>query len=104
MILKKGIGNFDLAFSFDKLVPYSIQLLTSPYVIFALFLQVISYILWIVVISRLKLSIAFALSGSTFYILMALSSWAIFDERLSMTQWIGLIFVSMGVLLLVGLD
>lgn len=104
IILKKGISNFTVTFSFDGVIPYFLQVFSSPYVIGALALQVLSYILWMFVIARLKLSIAFALSGSTFYILMALSSWVIFDERLSITQWIGLIFVSMGVLLLVGLD
>lgn len=104
IILKKGINNFTVTFSFEGAIPYFLQVFTSPYVLGALALQAISYILWMFVIARLKLSIAFALSGSSFYILMALSSWVIFDERLSLIQWFGLIFVSIGVLLLVGLD
>lgn len=72
---------------------------TSPLVIAALSLQVLGYVAWLFVLSREKLSVAFALSGSSFYLLMAFASWYFFGERLSAGQWLGLLLISVGVIL-----
>lgn len=72
---------------------------TSPLVIAALSLQVLGYVAWLFVLSKEKLSVAFALSGSSFYLLMAFASWYFFDERLSAAQWLGLLLISVGVIL-----
>lgn len=71
----------------------------SPMVYAALALQVLGYVSWMFVISREKLSVAFALSGSTFYLLMAAASWYFFGERLGQAQWLGLVLISVGVVL-----
>lgn len=71
----------------------------SPLVISALCLQVLGYVSWLFVLSREKLSIAFALSGSTLYILTALASWYFYNERLTAPQWLGFFLISAGVAL-----
>lgn len=71
----------------------------SPLVIAALCLQVVGYVSWLFVLTREKLSIAFALSGSTLYVLTALASWFFFNERLSAWQWLGFFLISAGVAL-----
>lgn len=71
----------------------------SPLVIAALCLQVLGYVSWLFVLSREKLSIAFALSGSTLYVLTALASWFFYNERLSAWQWLGFFLISAGVAL-----
>lgn len=71
----------------------------SPLVIAALCLQVLGYVSWLFVLSREKLSIAFALSGSTLYLLTALASWFFYNERLSPLQWLGFFLISAGVAL-----
>ncbi|MDN5781536.1 MAG: hypothetical protein L0H23_05865 [Luteimonas sp.] len=73
---------------------------TSPLVIVALSLQVLGYIAWLFVLSKEKLSVAFALSGSSFYLLMAVASWYFFNEKLSIGQWLGLFMISGGVILI----
>lgn len=72
---------------------------TSPLVVIALSLQVLGYVAWLFVLSKEKLSVAFALSGSSFYLLMAAASWYFFNERLSGGQWLGLLMISGGVIL-----
>jgi drug/metabolite transporter (DMT)-like permease len=72
---------------------------TSPGVLLALAIQGAGYVVWLFVVAQERLSVAFALSGSFFYLLMAAASWALFGERLSMAQWLGLILISGGVLL-----
>lgn len=85
-------------------VPQGIQWLLaacfSPYVITAVVIQGIGFIVWVVVVSRVKLGMAFAISGAFFYILIALSSWLLYGERLAAPQWLGLVLVSSGVLLM----
>lgn len=75
----------------------------SPMVWAALALQVLGYVAWMFVISREKLSVAFALSGSTFYLLMAAASWFFYGERLAPLQWLGLALISLGVVLVTWL-
>ncbi len=72
---------------------------TSPMVIAALSLQVAGYVAWLFVLSKEKLSVAFALSGSMLYLLTALASWYFFDERLTGWQWLGFFLISTGVVL-----
>lgn len=72
----------------------------SPGVILAVAIQGIGFIVWVIVVSRMKLGVAFAISGSFFYILIAASSWFLYGEKLTSLQWVGLAFVSTGVLLL----
>jgi len=71
----------------------------SPLVIAALCLQVLGYVAWLFVLSKAKLSIAFALSGSTLYLLMALAGWCFYGERLTAWQWLGFVLISAGVAL-----
>ena len=71
----------------------------SPSVIAALGIQITGYVLWLLVLARAQLSVAFAISGSFFYLLMAAASWVLFDERLTGLQWLGLVLISAGVIL-----
>ncbi|MEO7066640.1 MAG: hypothetical protein ABI114_07010 [Rhodanobacter sp.] len=72
----------------------------NPIVLAALSLQVFGYIVWFFVLTRERLAIAFAISGSTFYILMALAAMYFYGERMGMWQWAGIVFISIGVLLI----
>lgn len=76
----------------------------SPLVYAALALQVLGYVAWMFVISKEKLSVAFALSGSTFYLLMAAASWFFYGERLAPGQWLGLLLISAGVVMVTTLS
>lgn len=73
--------------------------MTSPAVITAIAVQGIGFIVWVIVISRVKLGVAFGVSGAFLYGLMALASWCLYGERLSLGQWLGLGFISAGVLM-----
>jgi len=72
----------------------------SPYVIAAVAIQAVGFVTWVVVVSRVKLGLAFAISGAFLYLLIAASSWLIYGERLQPLQWTGLVLVSSGVLLM----
>lgn len=99
LLLKHGLRGLGALAEIDKL-SFLFRVATSPWVAAALALQVAGYVAWFFVITREKLGVAFALSGSSFYLIMALLSWAIFGERLSAWQWAGLGTITAGVLLL----
>jgi len=98
LILKKGILTVSSIYSSDNIIKYLLKVLQSPFTISAILLQGIGYMVWILVLSRLKLGLAFAISGSFFYILLAAASWIIYKEKLNSIQWVGLIMITGGVL------
>lgn len=69
----------------------------SPWIYASLTLQVLSYVLWMVIVSREKLGVATASVGAGFYALVALSAWLLYGEALSPLQWIGVALVTGGV-------
>jgi drug/metabolite transporter (DMT)-like permease len=97
LILKKGLillGGID--FSSGVMVEI-LRLMHSPYVMGAFFLQGIIALFWVYVLSRTKLIYLFTMSGAFFYILLALTSWIVLGEKLSLIQWLGVFMISFGV-------
>lgn len=99
LLLKRSAGEIAGVLRELGIAHFLVAAATSPGVIAALAIQVTGYVVWLVVLTREQLSVAFAISGSFFYMLMAAASWLIFDERLSTVQWSGLILISAGVLM-----
>jgi len=73
---------------------------TSWPVIVAVAIQGLGFVVWIMVVSRVKLGVAFGISGAFFYVLMAAASWYFYGEKLIPLQWIALALISSGVLLM----
>jgi drug/metabolite transporter (DMT)-like permease len=69
----------------------------SPWIYTSVALQILSYVIWMLIVSREKLGVATASAGAGFYILMALSAWFIYGETLSPLQWTGIVLVTLGV-------
>ena len=99
LILKRGVGQLVEVLKEAGRIEFIMSAATSPYVIVALALQGAGYVVWLFVLTQERLSVAFAMSGSFFYILMAAASWVFYDERLSLGQWVGLFIISIGILM-----
>jgi len=97
LLLKQGLRPIG-ALAASARLDFLVAAVLSPWVWAALVLQVFGYVVWFFVITQEKLGIAFAVSGSFFYLVMALLSWALFDEALTPTQWTGIALISAGVL------
>lgn len=85
--LQEGILHFVLAVA------------TVPLAWLALGIQATGFMLWLLVLSKEKMAIAFALSGSFFYLLVSFAGIFFFSERLTGYQWGGIVLISTGVLL-----
>lgn len=97
IILKKGLLLLGgVQFSSGVMVEI-FRIIHSPYVVGAFVLQGIIALFWIYVLSKIQLVYLFTMSGAFFYILLALASWIVLGERLSLIQWLGVFMISLGV-------
>ena len=97
IILKKGLLLLGgVQFSSGVMVEI-FRIIHSPYVMGAFVLQGTIALFWVYVLSRIQLVYLFTMSGAFFYILLALASWIVLGERLSLIQWLGVFMISFGV-------
>ena len=100
IILKQGmriIGPF--AFSMDNLIPIGIKVALNPYVIIGLFCYVVSFVVWLLVLSRVDVSFAYPLL-SVGYIVAALFGQTFFNESIGVMRWAGIVVICLGVYLI----
>lgn len=81
-------------------VDWLLAAVTTPLVWLAVAIQGVGFVVWMLVVSRMKLGVAFATSGAFFYLGLALLSWWLYGEKLSVGQWLGILLVSAGVLVI----
>ncbi|TDK24277.1 hypothetical protein E2F46_08245 [Luteimonas aestuarii] len=98
LLVKQAVTNIAMRDPVPTGLQWLLAACFSPGVIAAVAIQGLGFIVWIVVVSRVKLGIAFAISGSLFYVFVAAASWMLYGERLAPLQWLGLALVSSGVL------
>ncbi len=90
------IGEF--TFSWSNLIPIGIQVLTNPFIIAGLTVYVISVGVWIMVLSRVEVSIAYPMV-SLGYIVTAIVSYYWLGENISFTRMLGIAVILFGVYL-----
>jgi len=98
LLLKRAVALIGTPSGLSDLPRFFIGAATSPLVYASLVLQVFGYACWMIVITQEKLGVAVAISGSGFYLLMALASWLVYGETLTRLQWLGLALITIGVL------
>lgn len=98
LFVKKGIlalGNLELSFySFFGLIP---KVLQNIWLMGGIFLSGIAFLLWLFLLSKLQLSIAYPVIVSLNFCLITVASLFIFKEHLSLFQILGIVIVIVGV-------
>lgn len=74
------------------------RILSSPQVILGIFLYFVSVVFWLYALTRVELSYAAPFLALT-YVLMVLCSWLFLGEQVSVSRWVGVIVVGIGVLI-----
>ncbi len=95
LFMKKGmlqIGEFSLGVLAHKLFP----MISNPFVFTGFVLFGISSVFWLVVLSRINLSVAYPMV-SLGYIVVAFASIFLFKENVSLVRWLGIIIICIGV-------
>lgn len=76
------------------------SLLTTPMILVAVPVYVGSFVAWIIVLSRLQLSLAYPVLALN-YVLIPLAAWALLHEPISAGHWVGIMVTVVGVTLVV---
>ncbi len=100
LLLKAGtrtIGEF--VFTLNNILPIGWQLATEPHILGGLTCYVVSLIAWIMVLSRVEVSLAYPMV-SFGYIVTAVASWLLFGEALTLTRIAGILVIMFGVFLI----
>jgi drug/metabolite transporter (DMT)-like permease len=100
LLLKAGmnrIGTF--SFSWENFAPVSVQILSNPFILGGLFLYVVAVAVWLLVLSRTEVSIAYPLISMA-YIVNAIAAYYLFHENLSFARIAGIGVIMVGVYLI----
>lgn len=97
LIMKRALVGLGGSPAMGSLARFVLSAAASPLIYASLAIQACSYILWMVLISRMKLGLATASVGAGFYVCMALAAWGVYGESLTYLQWLGIGFIVIGV-------
>jgi drug/metabolite transporter (DMT)-like permease len=97
LVLRRALNALGTPASLSEVPRFIGNAAFSPWIYTSVTLQILSYMLWMLIVSREKLGVAVASVGAGFYILMALSAWLVYGETLSPVQWTGIVLVTLGV-------
>ena len=100
ILMKAGtnaIGHFE--FSAENILPIGWKLATEWHIVAALFCYALSVVVWILALSRVPVSIAFPLLSMA-YIVTAVAAWYLLGEALSMTKFVGIGVIILGVIII----
>lgn len=98
LLMKKGMMNFG-AFPLNQLLVKLFPIFFNPYVFIGLCFFGLSSIFWLVVLSRLPLSLVYPMV-SVAYVLVAFASILFFKEQVGLVRWLGIIVIVFGVVLI----
>ncbi|CAL7963761.1 undecaprenyl phosphate-alpha-L-ara4N flippase subunit ArnE [Gammaproteobacteria bacterium] len=97
LALKTGIDRVGaFVFHWSNFIPIVLKLMVSPWIIVGLFIYVGSVGVWLMVLSRTPVSIAFPMS-SLAYVTSAIAAYYLLGENLSMLRIVGIIVILVGV-------
>lgn len=97
LLLKKGMM---AAGPLTGIIPALRVALTSPAVYCGIILQGCGLCLWLFILTRTNLGFALGFVGAFFYLLLPLLTWWLYGETLTPVQWLGMVFICLGVLCL----
>jgi multidrug transporter EmrE-like cation transporter len=91
------IGHFE--FSWINAAPTFLQVALSPWIWLGIAIYVVSLVIWLAVLSRAEVSIAYPMT-SLGYVLNALAAYYIVGEHLSFARVVGILIIVFGVIVL----
>jgi multidrug transporter EmrE-like cation transporter len=99
LLLKYAIGRLSLSMETAGPVGYYLRLFTTPLVLLGFFMYGLSSLIWLFILSKLPLSLAYPLV-SMGYVLVVFFSWLLLHEHVSIIRILGVFVICLGVTLL----
>lgn len=97
LLFKKGmLASGNMNFSLSNIFSLIKYVISNPFLLVGLFFYVISFLLWLFVLSKLKLSQAYPITSINF-VLVLIASYYFFGEKLSLFQYSGILLIIIGV-------
>lgn len=97
LMIKYGLQNTPVKFS--SLISSYISLFMNPLIFFGFMAVGLSSIFWLAAISKAELSYAYPMI-SIGYVVIAVASFILFKEHISITRWVGISIICSGVFLM----
>jgi drug/metabolite transporter (DMT)-like permease len=97
LLMKKGLnhtGIYDV--NLGNVAEFAIRNAASPLVWLGIFVFILNFFVWIVILSRVDLSIAMPV-GSTSYIFVPIVAMIFLREDVSLLRWAGIILIALGI-------
>lgn len=98
LLMKKGMMTFG-TFPISQLLYKIVPMFLNPWVFLGFVFFGLSSIFWLVVLSRLELSMVYPMV-SVAYVLVAIFSLIFFKENVSLVRWVGIVVIILGVYLI----
>jgi len=99
LLLKAGVNRIDqFEFAWSKIVQAGLQVATNPFIVMGLCAYVFSVAIWLVVLSKVEVSIAYPMI-SLGYVLNAITAYYLFGEDLTLSRLVGILVILLGVYL-----
>ena len=100
LLLKKGVQAFEsLSLSLETLIKLFVSIFTNMYIFAGMFCFLMSAFLWLFILSKLSVSVAYPL-GSLGYIFTAILAYFFLNEPLTISKLLGIFFICLGVFVL----
>lgn len=99
LLLKKGVQTVGSINNFRELIPKLTQVIFNPFVMGGISIYCFTTFVWLVILSRVKLSIAYPML-SIGYVLIIPFSWLVFKESIPRIRIFGAILICIGIYLI----
>jgi drug/metabolite transporter (DMT)-like permease len=99
LLMKLGMNELKPVDFHDRLISEFIRIFSNKYVIFGVITYIIGTFLWLYVLSKMELSISYPMLSLS-YVFIALVSWLLLHEPMTLNKIIGIVIISLGVFIL----
>lgn len=99
ILLKAGMKQFGNIEIKNNIINTSISIALNPYIIAGFISYGVSIILWLWVLSKVDVSLAYPFQALG-YIVVTILAWLIFQEDITLTRIIALMFICVGLIIL----
>ena len=100
LLLKVGMNSMgSITLSSNQFLSTSWKMATNPHVFIGLVIYLAGTIFWLAALSRVDLSYAYPFASLS-YVVMLVASWMMFDEKITLSRFLGTVVIGIGVLLI----
>ena len=100
LFIRKGMLKIgEISFNFEQIVKMVLAVFTNVYLLSGMFSYVLSVILWMIVLSKVNVSLAYPFL-SIGYIITTVLAYLFFNEPITFQKVVGIIIICIGVFIL----